>query len=113
MTAWTSGDAKMLQLMDTGTCAPAVSAGHTYTVTAWYKVPSGTSTPRFFAYDYVPGTGWAYWTVSPTYAVTGTWTQVTWTTPAIPTGATLLSVGLGLQGAGSVTMDDFGLFPTG
>ncbi len=113
MTAWTNGDRKLMPLMDTGSCAPAVNAGHTYTATAWYKVTSGTTSPRFFAYYYLPGTGWTYWTGSPTYAVTGTWTQVTWTTPAIPTGATLLSVGLGLQNVGSLTMDDFGLFPTG
>ncbi len=112
VTAFTSGDRKLVNAQDNGACAPAINPGHTYTVTAWYKVPTGTAAPRLFAY-YKNSTGWVYWTQSPIYASVGTWTQVSWTTPAVPAGATNISVGMGLQNTGSVTMDDFGLFATG
>jgi hypothetical protein len=112
ISAFTTGDRKLVSAQDTGACAPAVNPGHTYTVTGWYKVPTGTAAPRFFAY-YRNSTGWVYWTQSPIFASVAGWTLVSWTTPAIPAGVTNLSVGLGLQNAGTVTMDDLGLFATG
>ncbi|MEA2212318.1 MAG: hypothetical protein QOF83_2266, partial [Solirubrobacteraceae bacterium] len=112
ISAFTTGDRKLVSAQDTGACAPAVNPGHTYTVTGWYKVPTGTAAPRFFAY-YRNNTGWVYWTQSPIFASAAGWTLVSWTTPAIPAGVTNLSVGLGLQNAGTVTMDDLGLFATG
>lgn len=45
ITSYTSGDRKMVNTQDAGTCAPAVTPGHTYTVTAWYKVPAGSASP--------------------------------------------------------------------
>ncbi|MEA2212401.1 MAG: hypothetical protein QOF83_2349, partial [Solirubrobacteraceae bacterium] len=111
VSAWTNGDRKLVSAQDTGTCAPAATPGHTYTVTSWYKVPAGsTASPRFFAYYRNSAGAWTFWTQSPLYASSSTWTQQTWSTPALPTGATNLSVGMGLQNVGSVTMDDFGLF---
>jgi peptidoglycan/xylan/chitin deacetylase (PgdA/CDA1 family)/archaellum component FlaF (FlaF/FlaG flagellin family) len=113
MTSYTSGDRKFVNTQDAGTCAPAVSPGHSYTVTAWYKVPTGSASPEFFAYYRNSSGSWVYWAASAHYASSATWTLASWTTPVIPAGATNLSIGMGLDGVGSLTMDDFGLFATG
>ena len=113
ITSYTNGDRKLVTAQDAGICAPKVNAGGTYTVTAWYKVPTGSVSPRFFVYYRNSSGSWVYWTQSPSYASSSSWTQTSWTTPAIPAGATNISVGMGLASAGSVTMDDFGLFLTG
>src|SRR5204863_8086674 len=53
---------------------------------------------------------WIYWTQSPKLASQSVWTQVSWSTPPVPAGATHISVGMGLNAVGSVTIDDFSLF---
>ncbi len=113
ITSYTSGDRKLVNTQDGGACAPAISAGHTYTVTAWYKVTSGSATPRFFVYYRNSSGSWVFWTNSAAFADSSTWTRASWTTPALPSGATNISVGMGLDGVSSLTMDDFGLFATG
>jgi hypothetical protein len=110
ISSWTDGDRKLVSAQDTGTCAPAGNPGHTYTVTAWYKTPSQ---PVIFAYYRNSAGSWVYWAQSPKLALASSWTQAIWTTPAVPAGATRLSLGVGLSAAGSVTMDDFALFATG
>ena len=108
LTSYTNGDRKLVNTQDAGTCAPAAIPGHTYTVTAWYKanVPA-----RLFAY-YRSGGVWTYWATA-TFPASSSWAQATWVSPAVPSGATNLSVGMGLSSVGSVTMDDFGLFNNG
>jgi peptidoglycan/xylan/chitin deacetylase (PgdA/CDA1 family) len=106
----TDGERKLVNVQDTGACAPAANPGHTYTATAWYK--SGT-TPNFFAYYRNASGVWTYWATSPTFPAAASYTQAKWTTPAVPAGATRISVGMGLNRVGSVTMDDLGLFLTG
>jgi hypothetical protein len=113
ITSYTSGDRKLVNTQDAGACAPVASPGHSYTVTAWYKVPTGSVTPRFFAYYRNSSGSWVFWANSATYASSSGWTRVSWTTPAVPAGATNLSVGMGFDSVGSLTMDDFGLYATG
>jgi hypothetical protein len=113
ITSYTSGDRKLVNAQDAGTCAPRANAGHTYTVTAWYKVPTGSANPRFWLYYRNSSGSWVFLTESASYPSNSTWTFASWTTPAIPAGATNISVGMGLINAGSVTMDDFGLYATG
>ena len=108
VSSWTNGDRKLLNTFDTGACAPAAIPGHTYTVSAWYKVPSGTATPKLYVY-YLPSGTWTYLKESNAFPSSSTWTQVSWATPALPAGATNISVGMGLPNAGSVTMDDLTL----
>jgi peptidoglycan/xylan/chitin deacetylase (PgdA/CDA1 family) len=107
---WTDGDRKLVNVQDTGTCAPTASPGHTYTVTAWYK---SAQTPAMFAYYRSSAGTWTYWATSPAFPASATYTRARWTTPAVPAGATNVSVGMGLTKVGSVTMDDLGLFLTG
>jgi hypothetical protein len=110
VTAYTDGDRKMVSTQDTGTCAVSVVAGRSYTVTAWYK--SGAQ-PIIYAYTRSSSGAWAYWAQSPRLASAAGWTQASWTTPAVPAGATYVSVGMGLNTVGSVTMDDYSLFSNG
>ncbi len=109
ISAWTSGDRKLVNTQDAGTCAPAITPGHTYTVTAWYK---SNIQPYIYVYYRNSSGSWVYWTQSAKLAVASGWTQASFTTPAVPAGATNISVGMGMSGVGSMTMDDFGLYST-
>ena len=110
VTSYANGDRKMLSAQDAGTCAPAGVSGKTYTVTVWYKSPA--QAPIIFAFYRLNG-AWQYWAQSARFAAASAWTQASWTTPALPSGATHISVGMGLNIAGSVTMDDFVLVANG
>jgi peptidoglycan/xylan/chitin deacetylase (PgdA/CDA1 family) len=107
ISSYTSGDRKLVNTQDSGACAPAATVGHTYTVTAWYKSTSGP--PYIFAYYRNSSGAWVYWAQSARLANSSSWTQASWGTPPVPSGATNLSVGMGISGAGSITMDDFAL----
>jgi peptidoglycan/xylan/chitin deacetylase (PgdA/CDA1 family) len=109
----TSGDRKLINTQDTGACAVAATPGHSYSVSAWYKSPLDTNPagtqPILFAYYRSSAGVWTYWSQSPRLPTSATWRQGTWTTPALPAGATAISVGPGLQSTGTVTMDDVSL----
>src|SRR5438132_8054935 len=100
----TNGDRKLLTSFSGG-CSPAVSAGHSYTVTVWYK---SSANPVIFAFSNNSSSS-NYWGQSTKLASAGSWTQASWTTPVVPDGVSSVSVGLGLQMAGSLTMDDFSM----
>jgi hypothetical protein len=55
---------------------------------------------------------WRYWTQSPLLAAQQSWTRATWTTPAVPAGATALSFGLNLAQTGSLVTDDYSMTDT-
>jgi hypothetical protein len=110
ISSYSSGDRKLVNNQDSGACAPAVSVGHTYTVTGWYK---GNVGPYVFGYYRNSSGSWVYWAQSPKQPVSSTWRQASWTTPVVPSGATNVSVGLGIDAVGSITMDDLGLFAAG
>src|SRR5207248_11147918 len=59
VTSYTTGDRKLINAQDSGTCAPAVKPGHTYTVTAWYK---SNVQAYFFAYYKNNSGSWVFWT---------------------------------------------------
>jgi peptidoglycan/xylan/chitin deacetylase (PgdA/CDA1 family) len=101
---FTSGDRRILTAQDLGACAPAVTAGHTYKVSGWYRA-SGTN--RLVAYYRDSLNHWIYFSQGPALANASSWTQTTWTTPALPDGATALSVGISLRSVGSAAGDDF------
>jgi autotransporter family porin len=102
VTNWTSGDRKLLTSFNSA-CSPVVSAGHVYTVSVWYKA---NARPVFFAFTPNPaGNGYSFWAQSPQMPSAADWTRAVWTTPVIPQGKVNLSVGFGLQGPGSLTMD--------
>ncbi len=104
ITAYTSGDRKLVTTQDTSACSPRVSPGRTYNLGAWYE----SSQPTHIIAYYLNSSGtWVYWTQSPAFAAASGWAQAGWTTPAVPVGATALSFGLNLGAVGSLATDDY------
>ncbi len=109
VTGYTSGDAKLLQTLDSGSCAPPAIAGHTYSLRAWYN---STAVTQFTAYYRNSAGTWVYWTSSPWLAASGSYVQASFTTPVLPAGATAISFGLNLFGNGTLTTDDYAMYDT-
>ncbi|WP_427016726.1 polysaccharide deacetylase family protein [Pseudarthrobacter sp. P1] len=109
VSAYTSGDAKLLPTMDTGACAPPAIAGHTYSLRVWY---TSTTSTQFALYYRNAAGAWVYWTSSPWLAATATYTQAVFTTPALPAGATAISFGLNLFATGTLKTDDYAMYDT-
>ena len=107
ITGYSSGDAKLLPTMDTSTCPPAAVAGHTYSVRVWY---TSTAVTQFALYYRDASNNWVYWTSGPWLNTATTYTQASFTTPALPAGATAISFGLSLFNNGSVTTDDYAMY---
>jgi hypothetical protein len=105
-----SGARQLLVQMGSSGCGPLVTAGHTYTFTAWYK---GKGQAQFSAlYRNTSGT-WVSWVSGPALPVTGSWTQGSYLASALPADATEISFGIALQSAGSITTDDYALTDSG
>lgn len=107
---YADGDAKLVPLLDLGECAPTVTPGDTYTIGEWYKSTAVTQ----FAMYYRNSKGlWNYWTSSPWFAASSTYSKATYVTPALPADATALSFGLNLFNNGTLTTDDLSMMATG
>ena len=85
VTNYADGDAKLVPMLDLGECAPTVTAGKTYSISEWYK---STAVTQFALYYRTANGLWLYWTSSPWFAPSATYTQATWVTPAMPATAT-------------------------
>ena len=107
MAGYVDGDAKLLPTLDLGGCSPTVTPGHTYSLRAWYTA----TVPTQFAV-YLRGTTgvWTYWTSSPWFASSTTFTEAAWESPVIPSGATGISFGLNLFQNGTLVTDDYALY---
>ena len=104
ITAYTSGDRKLVTSQAAGACSPRVNAGGTYNLGGWYE----SNQPVHIVAYYLNSSGsWVYWTQSPQFAASSGWAHATWTTPAVPAGATALSFGINLAAVGSLTTDDY------
>jgi peptidoglycan/xylan/chitin deacetylase (PgdA/CDA1 family) len=108
LTKWKSGDAKLLQGMDLGTCAPPVNAGRSYTLGAWYK---STRPTQFEVYYRTSVGNWVYWVTAPAIPAATSWKQAAWTTPPVPSGATALSFGLTANSDATVTTTGYSIKP--
>jgi peptidoglycan/xylan/chitin deacetylase (PgdA/CDA1 family) len=107
VTGYTDGDAKVLPLFDLGQCSPSVAAGHTYSLRTWY---TSTAVTQFAVYLRSATGAWQYWTSSPWFAASPSYTEAVWTSPAIPAGMTAISFGLNLFNNGDLTTDDYALY---
>jgi peptidoglycan/xylan/chitin deacetylase (PgdA/CDA1 family) len=107
ISAWTSGDRKLIPALDAGACAPAGVPGHSYRFSEWY---AASAPVRVVAYTRDATGAWAFWAKSPYLPPASAWTEATWTTPALPAGATALSAGLALDTTGTATFDDAGIY---
>ncbi|GAA3862224.1 hypothetical protein GCM10022381_03050 [Leifsonia kafniensis] len=109
VSAYASGDAKLLQTLDGGSCAPPAIAGHTYSLRAWY---TSTAVTQFAVYYRNAAGAWVYWTSSPWFAAATAYTQASFTTPVLPAGATAISFGLNLFNNGTLITDDYAMYDT-
>ncbi|WP_104180047.1 polysaccharide deacetylase family protein [Arthrobacter sp. B0490] len=110
MTNYVDGDAKLLPTLDLGECAPGAVPGRAYVIKAWYK----STGPTQFELYYRTGLGtWRYWTSSPLYNAAADWTQLTFTSPPVPEGASAISMGLNLTSNGILVTDDYELTVSG
>ncbi|TNM70298.1 polysaccharide deacetylase [Streptomyces sp. NP160] len=110
LSGYSSGDAKLLPTLDLQTCAPSVAPGAAYDVSTWY---TSTGTSQFALYYRDASGAWFYWTSSPWFAASSTWTQARFTTPAVPAGATAVTFGLALIANGTLVTDDYALYRAG
>ncbi|MDP9347221.1 MAG: polysaccharide deacetylase family protein, partial [Actinomycetota bacterium] len=102
---YSDGDGKLVVTRDMGFCTPSVASGRQYRITAYYK----SSAPVAFVASTRDTIGrFNYWTTSPSFPASSSWTQASWVTPTIPSGIDGLSFGLALAANGSVTVDDLG-----
>jgi peptidoglycan/xylan/chitin deacetylase (PgdA/CDA1 family) len=113
ISAYTSGDRKLLQTQDLGQCAPPIKSGHSYKISQWYK---GTGTIAFTVFTRNPNGGWVFCKQSPAFPASSDWKQATYVWSQPPTSAncglnigytpTAISFGLALSSQGSLTVDD-------
>jgi hypothetical protein len=104
VTAYTSGDRKLVTSQGANACSPRVTPGSTYTLGGWYE---STQVTHIMAYYLNSNGTWVYWTQSPAFAASAGWSAATWTTPPIPAGATALSFGLNIATVGTLVTDDY------
>jgi hypothetical protein len=95
-------------------CLQAAVPGRAYSMWAWYKgswlYSGATPTKVSFATYYRNAAGsWVYWQSSPLFAPTSSWNLANFTSAPLPAGATAISFGLTITGAGSLTVDDYAL----
>ncbi|MCT9624941.1 polysaccharide deacetylase family protein [Pseudarthrobacter equi] len=109
MSGYSNGDSKLLPALDSGSCAPPGTAGKTYSLRAWY---TSTTNTQFAVYYRNSAGTWVYWTSSPWLAPAATYTQASFTTPALPAGATAISFGLNLFSNGTLVTDDYAMYDT-
>ena len=110
ISSFTSGDAKLITKQDLGECAPSAVTGDSYVASGWYQ---STLPTRFVLWYRDSNGGWHYWTQSPQFLASSSWAQAVWSTPAVPSGATALSFGMNIAGAGTLTTDDYSLVDSG
>jgi len=102
----TSGARRLVPKQDAGACAPPARGGHTYTVAASYIA----SVPPLFSVYYRNAAGtWVWLAQSPRLPTSSSYVRAQYTTPALPAGATAISVGLAITGVGFITMDAYSL----
>jgi hypothetical protein len=106
ITSFTSGGRRLVSAQDSGACAPAITPGRRYTMTAHYKA---TVAPRFSVYYRNTSGSWVWFAESAPLPTSSSYATATYTSPAMPAGATAISIGLSIFGSGSLTTDAYTL----
>ena len=109
VTSYTSGAVRLLSQQDLGYCAPTAVAGHTYKLSAWYK---GSARPRLVAFVRNGIGAWSVLGQSARLSRSSSWKHGSWTTPALPSDANGIGIGVALESVGSLTMDDVAVSDT-
>jgi len=109
ITSFNSGDRKLLPIMDAGQpagCAPAVTPGELYQISAWYKSTVPVFTVLFYLDEFDV---WRYWRDAPQMSASVDWVQMNYAVGSIPTGAKAVSFGLALEQVGTLVTDDYSM----
>ncbi|HSX44885.1 MAG TPA: galactose oxidase-like domain-containing protein [Candidatus Saccharimonadales bacterium] len=106
---YSSGDRKLMMAENT-TCAPTVTPGNTYKLSAWYKSTAAQNSLTVFRHS---GAGWTYWTDLTTLPAVAVWSQGQGTTPVVPSGTDQIAFGISLSGNGTLITDDYSFSQTG
>ncbi|MBB4745266.1 hypothetical protein BJY16_008725 [Actinoplanes octamycinicus] len=99
-----NGDRKAMML-ENPSCAPNVTPGHQYDLSAWYQTTTANTVMTVFRHD--AAQGWVYWTDLATLPVTSGWTQKTVRTPQVPAGTDQIVWGITIYGVGTLQTDDY------
>jgi peptidoglycan/xylan/chitin deacetylase (PgdA/CDA1 family) len=106
VTRFRSGARQLGSVQDSGTCAPSVTPGHTYTMRASYIA----STPPLFSVYYRTTSGtWVLFVQSPRLPTSSTYVAAQYTTPPLPADATAISIGIAITDVGFLVTDDYSL----
>jgi hypothetical protein len=106
ITEISSGDRKAMMFEDVA-CAPAVTPGHQYDLSVWYKTTSPNTVITIFRHDV--NLGWQYWTDPGHLEVSEDWAQKTIRTPPIPPETDQITWGITLYGVGVLITDDYSM----
>jgi hypothetical protein len=101
-----SGDRKAMMLENTS-CAPNVTPGHQYDLTAWYTTTTPNTVMTVFRHDVAQG--WVYWTDLATLATTTAWSKKTVRTPQVPPNTDQIVWGITIYGVGTLQTDDYSM----
>jgi hypothetical protein len=100
---YASGDRKLM-MSENANCAPSVTPGASYQLSAWYKSTSAKNGFTVFRHS---AAGWTYWTDVATLPATANWTQANGTTPVVPAGTDQITFGISTSANGTLTTDDY------
>jgi hypothetical protein len=106
LTTAPNGDRKAMML-ENPSCAPNVTPGHQYDVSAWYTTTTPDTVLTMFRHDVAQG--WVYWTDLATLAKTNAWKQQTVRTPQVPAGTDQIVWGVTVYGVGTLRTDDYAM----
>ncbi|WP_328300503.1 DUF1929 domain-containing protein [Streptomyces sp. NBC_00435] len=104
LTRRVSGDRKAM-VTESPACAPTVTPGKQYDLSAWYKSDTPDVSVTVFRHDATGG--WQYWTDLANPPVSAGWSRTQVRTPAVPPGTDKITWGLSVYGAGVLTSDDY------
>jgi hypothetical protein len=106
VSAITNGDRKALML-ENPSCAPNVTPGHQYDVSAWYKSTTPNTVMTMFRHDVAQG--WVYWTDLATLTTSAAWKKQTVRTPPVPANTDQVVWGVTIYGVGTLVTDDYAM----
>lgn len=119
VSGWTGGDRKLVvtQRGSESTCLAPVVPGKSYSMWAWYKgnftdvgsSPTKVSIATYYRTGSGAGAVWNFWQSGPLMPSTdgSFWNAAYFVTAPVPSNATAISFGLAVNGAGSLTTDDY------
>lgn len=110
ITSFTSGDRKIVPMLDAGTaaggCAPSIADTSPHRLSVWYR---STTPVNFVVFLRDSAGAWKYWRTGPATPAAGSYSVATWDTPVVPTGTTAISFGLAISAPGTLITDDYSL----